>query len=128
MVVCDNVIQDPSTKKFSMLGTFDMMSAAEFPTTARISIYLILTDCLGKYSLELKLSAASPDSTDDEDIVGVKFEIDAPDPLEIIQMGTEFRGPIPRPGLYYLQLCEENEGCLIERRLLVTTTDPQPHS
>lgn len=56
MLVCDQVIRDAISGKFSLIGIFERVWAQSFPTRLpRVSIYAKITDAQGEYQFRLAL-------------------------------------------------------------------------
>jgi hypothetical protein len=123
MVLCDSVTRDPTTRKFNILGTFDRVTATQFPAALRVTVYVALTDCRGKQSLQLRLSRLNADEGQEEDLLSVQSEIEARDPLDVVQFAPTFHGAIDRAGVYYLgvwtAMDDKAIDKVIERRFVV---------
>jgi len=56
MLICDYVITEQGTRKKSLIGIFENISAARFPCThPSLSVYIKLTDANGIYRFHLEL-------------------------------------------------------------------------
>jgi len=120
MLLCDTATQDAATGKCNILGTFDACAATQFPANIKLGVFIVLTDCRGNHMMRLRLVKAAQDEVNDTMIVEATVEVKSADPLQDIPIPLEFRGPIPEPGVYYLQLLDGNDDApLIERRLSV---------
>lgn len=53
-LVCDVGATEPHTKKKSLIGIFDRLSTASFPTKRAVSLYLKIADAEGHYELEIR--------------------------------------------------------------------------
>ena len=53
-LVCDVAVTEPHTKKKSLIGLFDRLSASSFPTKRAVSLYLKIADAEGHYELEVR--------------------------------------------------------------------------
>ncbi len=125
MVMCDAVWRDPSTGKFTILGTFTSIGGHEFPLVVpQITVYLSLTDARGKVPIKLKLIDAADE--DETAVAEVDLEVEFPDPIVVMDVVAGLGGiSIPKPGEYRLQLYGLNE-FVIERRILVIEP-PKPN-
>lgn len=119
LVLCDTIARDPATNKFNILGTFDSLSASAFPAVVKLSVYAVITDCIGKHEMAFKLVLAAADATEDQDVVTSEFEFESQDPLMEVPIAVTMRGPVPSAGVYYLQLHCKSVGALIERRIVI---------
>ena len=54
VLVCDAAVADPSTGKMSLIGIFDTVSAAKFPTERAISLYFKVVDAEGFYEFAVR--------------------------------------------------------------------------
>ena len=54
VLVCDAAVLDPSTGKKSLIGIFDMVNAAKFPTQRAISLYFKVVDAEGFYEFTVR--------------------------------------------------------------------------
>jgi hypothetical protein len=125
MVLCDAAHRDPTTGKFTLLGTFSHVGSEQFPTKINLTIYFAVTDGLGptKFAIQIvKASAAivPPDekSEDGGRIFGVKAQIPFGNPLDVIEQVLEIEAVIPEAGLYHCELWANKE-LLMTRRFLV---------
>ena len=53
-LVCDVAVSDPSTGKKSLIGIFDHVRVAKFPTTRRVSLYFKIADAQGRYDFDVR--------------------------------------------------------------------------
>jgi len=117
MIICDHVWREPCDGKVSILGTFTMLNADNFPFRHPvIAIYLALTNGHGQVPIMLRLIDV------DEQFPAV-FELSTvfvfPNPHMVVEQGLEVPNvPFPRPGEYRMQLLANGE-LLMERRLHV---------
>ena len=124
MVLCDAVHQDPATGKFTILGTFNTFTAAQFPSLVRFSIYFSVTDGFGLTPLSLRVvGAASGLQAGDADDAGFPIlqlpplEFEFADPLAVLESVADIGFELPRPGLYHCELLA-GTSLLMSRRLL----------
>ena len=54
VLVCDTAVVDPSTGKKSLIGIFDTVHAATFPTMRAISLYFKVVDAEGFYEFAVR--------------------------------------------------------------------------
>jgi hypothetical protein len=120
MVICDNVIQDPDSKKYYLLGTATVTYAASFPVRhEKLCVYAVLTDLHGKANVRLRLVYVDPNSTDDSEIMAIAGEVESPDRLAVAELVFGLRNLIfPQAGEYRVQLYSD-EYFLGERRFSV---------
>lgn len=74
-LVCDVAATDPSSGKKTLVGIFDTLQAASFPTARAVSLYLKLTDAEGYYPFRVDLVNADVD----ELLIQVEGEINVTD-------------------------------------------------
>lgn len=53
-LVCDQILVDESTKKTTIVGIFDRVWAAQFPTAISPHLFLRVIDCEGDYPVKLE--------------------------------------------------------------------------
>ena len=126
MIVCDMVWSDPYTHKKTILGAFSNLVATAFPVIHPVmAVYLVLTECLGKMPIRIRLV-----NVDDEGdpLCEITSELDSPDPRAVIDAVFVVAGVVfPAAGEYRLQAYAGDE-FLIERRILIINpeTGAQP--
>jgi hypothetical protein len=120
MVLCDAAVQDPFTKKHTLIGTFVEMAGSQFPVVLpHMVIYVVLTDGHGKTRVRLQRI----DLDEERDSV---FEFDGSitfaHPQDVVEMC--FRTDViqfPEPGEYRVKLFAGDE-FIMERRITVSRT------
>ncbi len=56
LVVCDEIIQDRRSNKFSLIGIFSALFTSVIPTVMRpVGVYAKLVDAQGEYAIKLEL-------------------------------------------------------------------------
>lgn len=120
MVICDAIWTDPGTLKKTILGTFSVIFAPQFPVTLRqLAVYVSLTDARGKIPMTLRLVDVDEMMTP---VLDFPLEVDFADPIMIAEGAMEFPNVVfPEPGEYRLQLLCDHE-LIIERRVVVMRT------
>lgn len=58
-VICDAAVEDPHTKKKTLVGIFDTILANEFPTQRTLTLYVKIVDALGHYAAKIRIINAS---------------------------------------------------------------------
>lgn len=126
MVICDNVLQDPESKKYFLLGTATVTYAAAFPARhEKLCIYAVLTDLRGQSNVQLRLVHVDSNSVDDTHIMAISGEVSAPDPLAVAELVFSLRNLMfPKAGEYRFQLYS-GDALLGERRFVVNKMAPQ---
>jgi len=107
--ICDQIIRDEITKKISLIGLFNAISARNFPTThALMHIYVSLTDGYGDYSTEVNIT----DETDNKIIANIQGpNISFKDPLHIVELNLQIRNLVfQKEGNYKVNFLCNNEG------------------
>lgn len=119
MVVCDNVHTDPGNGKLTLLGTFSIITAAQFPAIHPfMCLYVALTDSIGAVPVKIELVAAD----DDECVLSIETEAKFADRRAVLE--TVWGLPLvrfPRAGEYRFQLTAGGQ-FLMERRIVVVGT------
>lgn len=54
-LICDVGAVDPSTQKKSLIGVFETLWVANFPTSRPFTLYIKVTDAFGRYTLRARL-------------------------------------------------------------------------
>jgi len=106
MVICDNILQDPETKKYFLLGTTAVTYARAFPARySKMCIYAALTGIRERIDIKLNLVFVDPDGTEDTEIMTIQGAVEAHDPLTVTEMTMGLRNLVfPRPGEYRFRL------------------------
>jgi hypothetical protein len=124
MVLCDGTHRDPTTGKFTILGTFDSFASPSFPAQIALCIYFAVTDGIGVCKLRIQFveAKAGPiDAAIDDTVEGRVFRIESElafdNPLAVAEQAVGIDFMIPAPGVY---LCElwANDEMLMQRRLV----------
>lgn len=121
MVLCDHVHRDSATGKATILGTFSVLRASEFPASISMHIYAAITDGLGPTALMVRIvdSACYMADAEVEPLLEVEvapFDIDSP--LMVIETAIKIKTTVKAPGQYHCELYA-NKSLLMSRRLLV---------
>lgn len=106
--ICDHIIRDENTKKISLIGIFNAISAKNFPTThALMHIYASLTDGYSDY----KTSVNIIDETENKIIANITGpDIVFKDPLSIVELNMQIRNLVfPKEGNYKVHFLCNNE-------------------
>lgn len=124
MVICDGVHRDPSTDKFTLLGTFSSFASASYPARLKFCIYFAVTDGIGSITLRLQLIDAEVgviDAQDEEELEGrvfsMKTKIEFPSPFAVVESALGVETVLPKPGQYHCELWADNE-LLMSRRMI----------
>lgn len=107
MIICDQILEDKTSGKRSLIGLFNTVQCAAFPAMLqKLCVFVTLTQLRGAVPLLLKCS----NETCDDPIVAVPGNINSTDPNGILELGFEFdKFSFPRPGLYNFELWWEDE-------------------
>lgn len=105
VLVCDEAMRDRRTGKTSLIGIFDRITVATFPTSRPMSLYMRLIDAEGYYQMRIEFVHA------DKDVLLTRVEgtINSPDrsvALEAIYQTPPL--PIPEPGRYEFRIHANN--------------------
>jgi hypothetical protein len=106
MVICDNILQDPETKKYFLMGTTAVTFARAFPARySKMCIYAVLTGIRERTEITLNLVYVDPESTEDTDVMTIRGVVEANDPLTVTEMTMGLRNLVfQRPGEYRFRL------------------------
>ncbi|MHC5114125.1 MAG: DUF6941 family protein [Planctomycetota bacterium] len=106
MVMCDNIIQDPETKKHYLLGTATVTFARSFPARyPKMCVYAALTGLHDRTKFTVRIVHVDPGRADDIDVMSIEGAVDAPDPLAVAELTIGLHNLMfPRPGEYRFQL------------------------
>ena len=121
MLICERVIREESTGQVSVLGTYEVINASQFPT-ALPSTYICvkLTEAQGDYVFKLDMVRR-----DDMKTVGEATlpSINVKDPLEHSELVFHLLGvPLPQPGHYDFRLWAN--GRFVDGKSLVVKLTP----
>ena len=129
MVMCEQLIRDPETGRFYLMGTQTQTFARGYPARLpRMCMYAVLTGIRGTTELELRL--VRPDSVegDDVEVMTARGRVSANDPLVDAELALMLRNLVlPQPGEYRFQLWAGTE-LLGERKFMVRETPGNPPS
>jgi hypothetical protein len=100
-LVCDVAVVDPSTGKKSLIGIFNRINVARFPTTRLLSLYIKLTDAEGYYKLEVRYVQVASRKI----LAQAEGELRSGDRLASSDLYIQFPPlPIPESGRYEFQI------------------------
>ncbi len=120
MVICDNIIQDPETKKYFLMGTTTVTYARTFPARyQKMCVYAVLTGIREPTNITVKLVHLDSETNEDADVMAIQGVVDSPDPLAVAELTLGLRNLIfPKAGEYRFQLCS-GQAVLGERKFVV---------
>ena len=122
-LVCDMVIDDKTTSKKSLIGTFTHIWTQGFPCVHhKMAVYFCLTDAEGEYDMVLRLVNSESEAI----IAEAGLSLTITDRLSISDFGVNI--PVvqfPTPGRYEFQLFA-NKAFLGRKEFLVTKLNPPP--
>ncbi|HEX4142113.1 MAG TPA: hypothetical protein VHY91_01075 [Pirellulales bacterium] len=127
MVLCDGAHRDPSTGKFTLLGTFHGYGCAAFPAPIQGVVYFAITECIGHHEMQLRIidsDAAVADGGQADPIFTLGIPIDCDDPLATVEGVLGFAAVVPHAAAYDLILSLDGE-FLSARRLVVVGPPPE---
>jgi hypothetical protein len=101
-LVADTVLQEKGTNKWSVIGIFDQVVAAQFPTTrAGVGLYIKLADAEGRYKLRIEFR----DSEDKCLTYLDGIEIATQGAVATLDLGVQTHNlQIPKAGRYHFML------------------------
>lgn len=100
-LICDVAVEDPGTGKKNLIGIFDHVEAAAFPTARPMSLYLKMTDGEGYYPIEIDYVFVNTG-----ELLGqVAGEIEIRDRTDSVDLCISLPpAPIPQPGRYEFRI------------------------
>lgn len=122
ILICDTVVFDAASRKSYILGAFNSLRVESFPAVVHLSVYIMLTDCLGRHSIRAIVSKAGVGATEDEELLDTEFDLTSADPLDEIERVVVADVPIYASGTFYISLFA-NDNPLSECRLVVFDSD-----
>jgi hypothetical protein len=125
MVLCDGVHRDAITGKFTLLGTFSTLYAAEYPANVMFCVYFAITDGLGRTTICTKIVDSDSLGGAAEPIFEMPAEFEFASPLMVMESVAIVTTTIPKPGLYHCELHAGNE-LLMSRRVLAVNVNEEP--
>ena len=100
-VICDVAVDDPNTRKKTLVGIFDRVWARDFPTHRSLSLYVKIADALGRYNMQLKVVNISTG----EQLAPISSEVVVLDKLQTTECLIHLQNmPMPTEGRYEFQL------------------------
>lgn len=99
-VICDTAVEDPNSRKKTLVGIFDRVWVQNFPTRRQLSLYLKVADALGNYDVQVKFIQVSTGEMMNE----VSGKMEASDRLASGDFFIPFDLEIPSEGRYEFQI------------------------
>ena len=124
LVVCDQILNEPGTGKFTLVGLFSTILAGAFPCVhPRMAIYLALTDGYGASRVRLRLIDGATEAVE---IWSGQLDLNFTDPRAVNETYL-MSGPLtfPQAGEYRLRV-EGPSGIIMERRIQVGLAPTKP--
>lgn len=128
LLPADVIYQDASTKKWNILGCFDLFGFTVFPAEIQIGVFFGLMDGRGEMSLKIRVVNADSDLDDSiESQVAGEFEarINMPTPNDAVQATVPIPLKFDAPGIYHLELLVDDKP-LMTRRLTIKEVPGAP--
>ena len=121
-LVADSVLQDRATGKWSVIGIFDRIFAAQFPCVHPVvAIYVKISDAVGRYKVRVEFRDAEEDRCVST-FEGIDLEVK--DRLQGAEFGIATHGlPLQKPGRYLFQL-HLNDEYVASAPLTVVKVEP----
>jgi hypothetical protein len=123
IVVCDQIIEDKTTNKKSLVGIFNNIASQTFPCRhPQLSVFVSLTEGHGSYQARARISNDETGKV----ITEVTGQIQFPDVNLVAELAFNFMGlEFPTPGLYSIEFyCDDS--LVLERRFHVVQVKPPP--
>ena len=121
ILLCDGIIIEQGTGKKTLVGLFNNLNAASFPTVQPVGFYASLTDLDGHYRFDIRVVRLAGET--EELMGGAEAEFESHDRLATLEMAVNLP-PVPftGPGRYEFQLFAD--GIYIGRATL--NVQPRP--
>lgn len=105
--ICDSIIRDEISKKVSLIGLFNTITASSFPCKhPQMHVYVALTNGHGKYKVEVRFWSLK----EDKPIAGMVGDLAFQNPLQVVEMNMCWQGvEFGKPGDYAVQVLCESE-------------------
>lgn len=120
LVICDAVYKEPVTGKYSLLGMFSAISAADFPVEVPpFAVYAAVSGIRSRALFDLRLVGLDPEDGS-ESIVGQgNIELTADSPVEVAEIALPMpKTLLPEEGDYRFRVEWQGEA-IAERRIIV---------
>ncbi len=113
LVICDQIIEDSTSKKRSLIGLFNSVQCTDFPATLhKVCVFTSITQLNGNYEVELRCT----NETTKDVVISAKGNAGSTDPNTVLEIGFEFASfCFPRPGLYGFEFLCDGEIILCTR-------------
>jgi hypothetical protein len=104
---CDQVIFEQRTRKPSVVGAFNLISADKFPARPlRVDVFVALSDGLGDVIIDVVVTRLA----DNKQLSAQSAEINFPDPLRMHHLRFRFQQLVfPSAGTYLFSLLADGE-------------------
>jgi hypothetical protein len=121
MVLCDHIIREAGSNKFSLIGTFNGLWAPRFPTVhPSMAVYVALSDGRGLVPCCLRMRAMETG----KEVFSLKGQVEFRDPAAIAELVFQIQqARFEAPGNYSLEFVASND-LLSTRRLMVQQSPP----
>ena len=123
IVICDTIIDDRSTSKKTLVGTFNQIGASALPCQhGEFHVYAALTDGHGSYASKLVIHHRESGRT----VFGMQGPIAFTDPKQVVELTFVLKRVVfPVEGAYDIELlCDERH--VIARSLSVSLVASSP--
>ena len=123
IIVCDQIIEDKTTGKKSLIGIFNNIASPTFPCRhPALCVFVALTEGHGTYAARLRIANEETGVT----VTDVNGQIQLPDVNMAAELVFNFIGvEFAVPGLYAIEFyCDD--ALILERRIQVLTAKPPP--
>jgi len=121
LLLCDTIIREEGSHKYSLIGTFNSIFARAFPFIhSSFSVYLALTDGRGQVPCVLRMVELESGAQ----IFALKGSVDFRDPTGVAEIPFQINQVrFPKPGEYALEFHADGE-MLGTRKLRVQRAKP----
>lgn len=124
LVICDDVIEDSTTRKKSLFGLFDGIGARRFPVIHPSMAVFVTMVGQGNVPLRLELVHAEDITEENGPLLRIEQpEFEFRDPNAVVDFVFKLKGVrFPRPGVYLFRVLAGNH-LLCERRFQVSMAE-----
>ena len=107
IILCDAVIEDKTTNNKTLVGLFNTIAAARYPTVRpAMSVFASLTGCRSEMRLELRIRREGAEG----EIVRFGGPLVSPSEAAIVDLVVHLRNmKLPAPGVYRVEILHDGQ-------------------
>jgi hypothetical protein len=115
-------IQRDASRKWTLVGVFDRLTFAKFPSEVSVGVFFGIVDGRGELPVKFQIVNIDDefdDSTESEPVGVAEDAVNLPSPLAVLQAAVSIPVLFPHAGAYNLEMWVNHER-IQSRRLIVT--------